>query len=199
MDPLTPNPLPEQLAAQAEFIVNNFQQSDYQYDANIDVADGIYDCDCSVFVSLVLQEVAPDHYDLFSAGATQPWPLAYQYYDFFAGLTPESAGGWHAIDFLPDARRGDIIAWRASEIEPGKDTGHVFFVAGEPTVLDSGALAVQVYDSAAYPHFEDTRGAGASGVGSGFVNFQVDENGVPIAFQFGPSDPIVSLPIAIGA
>ena len=59
-----------------------------------------------------------------------------------------------------------------------------------------------MYDSASEPHFEDTRGNGdgqfSSGVGTGFLNFQVDEDDHPTAFQFAPGDTFEALPIAIG-
>jgi hypothetical protein len=57
-------------------------------------------------------------------------------------------------------------------------------VAETPTVNDSGIFAVRVYDSADRPHFDDTRSNEESGVGSGFINFQVDDAGRPTAFQF---------------
>jgi hypothetical protein len=77
-------------------------------------------------------------------------------------------------------------------------------VADTPTVDDQGYFAVRVYDSAIVPHFDDTRGDGPgqrpSRVGSGFINFQVDDEGQPIAFQFSPplSAQFTPLPIAIG-
>jgi hypothetical protein len=194
--------LPQQIAAQAEFIVNNLEQTDYQYTEQIDGDRGIYDCDCNSFVGFVLQAIAPDHYALIPKEINQPRPRAFEYYDFFSSLTPESTGGWHRIDLLPDARRGDIVAWRFPEITPGHDTGHVVFVADTPSLLDSGAFAVRVYDSADTPHFDDTRGDGErqfpNGVGSGFINFTVDQSGRPTAFQFSPSDGFTTLPIAIG-
>jgi hypothetical protein len=56
-------------------------------------------------------------------------------------------------------------------------------------------------DSAAEPHFEDTRGEGEgefeSGAGSGSLNCTVDDLGRPEAFQFAPSDDFTTLPIAI--
>jgi hypothetical protein len=191
--------LSEQLAAQAEFIVNNFDQSDYQHDLNIDVDDGIYDCDCSGFVSFVLWGVSLKHYGLVPRDPGGR-PLAFDYYSLFAGLDSEPLAGWQAIDFLKEACRGDIIAWQLTPgLEPGKDTGHVFFVAEKPRLLDSGIFAVRVYDSAEVPHFDDTREDGETGVGSGFINFQVDANGAPTAFQVGPSDlNFYSFPIAIG-
>ena len=162
---------------------------------------GIYDCDCNGFVGFVLERAARYHYKMIPKETDQPRPRAFKYYEFFRLWTPESTGGWHQIDFLRDARRGDIIAWRFPEvdIEEGKNTGHVFFVAETPTIIDSDIFAIRVYDSAAVAHFDDTRGDGESGVGSGFINFAVDDTGRPMAFQFGPSeDQFVTLPIAIG-
>jgi hypothetical protein len=194
--------LPEQVAWQGESIVNNLQQTDYQFIENIDVDRGVYDCDCNGFVGFVLERVAPDHYAMIPKEADQPRPRAFKYYDFFSSLTPESTAGWRQLSFLRDARRGDIIAWRFPEIEIGQNTGHVFFVASTPSIIDSGIFAIRVYDSADEPHFDDTRGEDEgefeSGVGSGFINFTVDDSGRPVAFQFAPSDEFVTLPIAIG-
>ncbi len=200
---MMPTPsLPEQLAFQAEFIVDNLQQTSYTHTENIDVDSGIYDCDCSEFVGFVLEGAAPEHYATIPKETDQPRPRAFEYYDFFSSLTPESTGGWRQIDLLGDARRGDIVAWRFAEIEEGQDTGHVFFAGGPPIANESGFFAIRVYDSADEPHFEDTRGNAEgqfeTGVGSGFINFTVDDTGRPTAFQFAPSEQFVSLPIAIG-
>lgn len=194
--------LSEQAASQAEFIVTNVQSTDYQHTLSVDVDRGIYDLDCNGFVSFVLERSAPDHYAMIPKEATQLRPRAFEYYEFFNSLTPESSGGWHRIDFLRDARRGDIVAWRFPVIEKHHDTGHVLFAAESPTEDISGIFSLRLYDSAAEPHFSDTRGDGAgqfpTGVGSGVINFKVDDAGRPIAFQFAPSDQFESLPIAIG-
>jgi hypothetical protein len=194
--------LPNQLAVQAEFIVNNLQQTDYQHIEKIDVDRGIYDCDCNGFVSFVMERTAPGHYAMIPKEANQLRPRAFEYYVFFSSLTPESTGGWHRIDFLRDVRRGDIIAWRFPQIEKGHNTGHVLIAAETPTVDDSGIFTVRVYDSSAQPHFDDTRGSDAgqfeTGVGSGFIKFKVDDTGRPTAFQFAPSDHFTTLPIAVG-
>jgi hypothetical protein len=191
-----------QMAAQAQFIVDNLHQTDYQHSENIDVDRGVYDCDCNGFVSFVMQRAAPAHYSLIPKETNQLRPRAFEYYVFFSSLTPESAGGWHRIDFLRDARRGDIIAWRFPLIEKGHDTGHVLVAAETPIVDDSGTFSVRVYDSAAQPHFDDTRGGGdgefETGAGSGLIKFKVDDAGRPTAFQFSPSDQFTTLPIAIG-
>ena len=95
-----------------------------------------------------------------------------------------------------------MMAWRFPKIEPHHDTGHVVFVAETPTEDGGGIFSVRVYDSAAQPHFSDTRGVGdgkfATGIGSGFIKFKVDDAGRPTAFQFAPSDQFETLPIAIG-
>jgi len=139
-------------------------------------------------------------------------PRAFKYYGFFAALTPGSTGGWHRINFLRDARPGDVIAWRFPTIERDENTGHVLFVAERPTVDALGIYSVRVYDSAAEPHFDDTRGSGAgrfpTGVGSGSIKFNVDGSikfnvdgvGRPTAFLFAPpaSAEFTFLQIAIG-
>jgi hypothetical protein len=192
----------EQIAAKAEFIVNNLKQTDYQHTENIDVTAGIYDCDCNGFVGFVLDSVAPVHYQLIHPEPRQSRPRAFVYYDFFAALTPASPGGWHRIDFLKDARPGDIISWRFPTIEQDQNTGHVMIVAETPTVASSGIFSVLVYDSAAEPHSDDTRGEGEfpTGVGSGVIKFKVDGGGRPAAFLFAPpaSAEFTFLQIAIG-
>ena len=202
MTPIQRLSLSEQAASQAEFIVNNVQSTDYQHTLSVDVDRGIYDCDCNGFVSFVLERAAPDHYAMIPKEATQLRPRAFEYYEFLNSLTPESNGGWHRIDFLRDARRGDIVAWRFPTIEEHHDTGHVLFVAETPPEDSSGIFSVRIYDSAAEPHFDDTRGDGAgkfaTGVGSGVIKFKVDAAGRPIAFLFAPADQFESLPIAIG-
>jgi hypothetical protein len=194
--------LSEQTASQAEFIVNNLQQTDYLHIEAIDVDRGVYNCDCNGFVSFVLLRSAPAHYALIPKEANQLRPRAFEYYVFFSSLTPHSDGGWRQIDFLKDVRRGDIISWRFPKIEKHHDTGHVLFAAETPVVDNQGVFTVRVYDSAAQPHFNDTRGDGEgefeTGVGSGQIRFHVDDMGRPTAFQFAPSDQFTTLPIAIG-
>jgi hypothetical protein len=178
--PPAPQPslsLSEKIASRAEFIVNNFSATRYTHDENINVNTRVYDCDCSGFVGFVLGEVTPDQYALIAKTVPPPRPLAFDYYTFFSKLTPESAGGWRRIDALEEARRGDVIAWRAPEIEPKHNTGHCFFVGETPIANASGNYAVRVYDSAAAPHFKDTRLDGQTGVGTGFINFQIDGEG----------------------
>jgi hypothetical protein len=194
----------EQIASKAESIVGDLLQTDYQHAEHIDLSARVYDCDCNGFVGFVLETVAPLHYQMIPPEPTQPRPRAFKYYEFFASLAPGSAEGWRRIDVLADTRRGDIIAWRLPLIESDQNTGHVLFVAETPTVNASGIFSVTVYDSAAKPHFNDTRGNGPgqfpNGVGKGIIKFMVDGAGRATAFLFAPPDTaaFTYLQIAIG-
>src|SRR5579875_3118440 len=197
---MSSNPLPQQLAAQAETAVNTLNDTKYQYKEKNDANAGIWCCDCNSFVGYILQQLAPSHYDKLPKETTQQRPRAFEYYNFFSTLTSSSSGGWHRIQHMANARRGDILAWRFPDIEKGHDTGHVVYLAETPTINDDNTASVRVYDSASKAHFDDTRTSGpfASGVGSGFLNFQLDNEGRPIAFQFSPNAAFETEPIAIG-
>lgn len=196
--------LGDNIAAGAQSILDTLTETKYQYPPEaLNMPSGVYNCDCNGFVGYVLQQIAPNHFQIVEDANIEsgPWPRAFSYYDFFASLTPESTGGWHRIDFLEDAQPGDIIAWREKTIEVNQDTGHVMIVAQPPTPDPSGDFQVWVYDSAAYPHFEDTRTTGAfpTGVGTGYITFKVDAEGRPNASIFGPTLPEATfLQIAVG-
>jgi hypothetical protein len=83
-----------QIASQAEFIVNNLTETHYTYEETINVNNGVYDCDCSEFVSLVLKEVVPNHYAQFAATTPHPRPLAGDFYQFLPSSfsSPPMAG-----------------------------------------------------------------------------------------------------------
>jgi len=200
--------LSDDIAAMAESIVNTLTQTDYQHPDKIDPSIGIYKCDCNGFAAHVLSHTAPRQYALIPKEPAQPRPRAFEYFDFFASLTPDSSGGWRRVDKLEDASRGDLIAWRSPTIQRGEDTGHVMILAESPTLDPSGKFFIaRLYDSAAKAHFDDTRmpqgqpsPKGTTGVGSGLINMLVDGEGRPIAYLFAPpADAEYSYrPIAIG-
>jgi hypothetical protein len=113
---------------------------------------------------------------------------------FFSSLAPDATDDWVSIELLSEAQRGDILTWRLPTIQKGEDTGHVVTLAETPNLDTTGAFyTVRVYDSAAEAYFADTRapsGApspkGATGVGSGVLNYKVDGAGRPIAYLFAP-------------
>jgi hypothetical protein len=150
--------LAQDIAAMAESIVNTLAHTQYQHIDNIDPSTGIYDCDCNGFAAFILRAVALPNFEQIpidtQAGSVESRPRAFEYYDFFASLTPRSKGGWRRVDLLTAAGRGDIMAWRSATIEAHVDTGHVVILAETPRLDASGAFyVVRVYDSAAMaPH-----------------------------------------------
>jgi cell wall-associated NlpC family hydrolase len=191
-----------QVAAEARRIVDTLKHTKYQHKTHIDEETGTFDVDCSGFVSYVLHRVTPEGYAEIPKEATHNRPRAFKYYEFFASLPGESSNAWRLLENLRQCKRGDIIAWRFKEVVPGKDTGHVLIVAGEPESLTDGNVAVPVYDSAATPHFDDSRdvpGEAKSGVGSGTLVFEVDGDGSPVAVQFSPLKELLHHRIAIGS
>jgi hypothetical protein len=210
----------KQVAAATALIVQSVKTTHYQHRPIIvDPETGTYKLDCSEFVSYVLSNVAPAQYRELPRKHQDPCPLAFDYYDFLDGLRPDPTGGWQRVfaiggaiasqathgwrplQSVGDARPGDVIAWRIPHFKKGHNTGHVMVVADRPESLDASVVAVRVYDSANDPHYDDSRGCGAdfqSGVGTGTIRFEVDDEGAPTAFQFGPGDEFHPYPIAIG-
>jgi hypothetical protein len=102
--------LPFEIAAKAEEIVNSLTQTDYQHKDSIDPATGVYDCDCNGYVGFVLKNTAPNHLARIPKETNQPRPRAFEYFAFFASMTPKPAGDWKRVDLMKDANRGDILA-----------------------------------------------------------------------------------------
>ena len=199
---MSDNPLPDQLAAQAEQIVNTLIETHYKFSDGINADTGVYDCDCSIFVGYILKGLAPNHFSQIpQVEANRVWPRAFEYYSFLSSLVAAPASGWSAVLQMANAARGDVMAWSTGLLESGKDTGHVVFLAETPVMDELGNFIVRVYDSSNKAHFNDTRGDGAEfpdGVGSGFITFEVDEDGAPIGFLFSPeATEFDMLPIAI--
>ena len=77
-------------------------------------------------------QLAPAHYNLLPRETPGGRPRAFEYFELFKTLTPASSAGWHRIDQLADAARGDIISWRFPTVEAGSDTGHVLVCGRHP-------------------------------------------------------------------
>ena len=189
-----------QVAGEALRILENTRHTKYQHNIFIDEATGTYNVDCSGFVSYILSRVAPAHLDLIPIRGTESRLLAQDYYSFFSSLPTETTHGWRQILSLPDAQRGDLIAWPLPP--PNPDTGHVFVVAADPIPVAADILAVMAYDASDLLHYDDSRGNGPgqfrTGVGSGTFHLQINSAGIPVAFQFNKPDPLITSNIAIG-
>jgi|CZKU01.1.fsa_nt_gi hypothetical protein len=189
---------PDRIATAAEHVLKGEPHTQYQHSPVIDEKAGRYNVDCSAFVGLLLQKVAPEHLSLIPKSADERYPRAFEFFDFFQG---PQAPGWKRIERLEEAKRGDLISWRTSDIRPRHDTGHVLVVARSPEFNTAAeAWDVAVHDSSPAAHFDDSRQRGGTyhpGIGSGVLRFRVDTKGVPIAFQFGPGSKFHGMAIAI--
>jgi hypothetical protein len=182
-------------------ILENTRHTKYQHDICIDEATGTYNVDCSGFVEYVLRYFATNHLKGIPPSAGEKRLLAYNFQEFFSSLPTETADGWRQIPDLRDARRGDLIAWYLRDELPG-DTGHVFWVAEQPVLVDPATpttmatMAVMAYDSSDIRHYDDSRGPSPgqfkTGLGWGILHLQIDSAGKPCAYQFGLGDPMKS-------
>jgi hypothetical protein len=184
------------LANEAARVLAACRSTTYTYVPVVDPARGVYDLDCSAFVGLLLEIVAPALLARIPRAPGARYPRAFELYDFLASPEP----GWSCVETLDAARRGDLICWRLPAIGSG-DTGHVMVVADTPTF--DGSLqtwSVSVYDASDIVHFDDSRmsaGTYHSGIGRGALRFRVDTEGRPVAFQFGPGDSFHTLPLLV--
>jgi hypothetical protein len=69
--------LGSQVVKEALRILENTQQTRYQHDIYIDEGTGIYDVDCSGFVSYILELVAPYHLELIPVSGAETRLLAH--------------------------------------------------------------------------------------------------------------------------
>jgi hypothetical protein len=182
------------LLAAVRQVLANVRETSYQHHSKVDPSNGIYQLDCSEFVSLLLQRVAPKHYQEIPTEPEHSQPRARMYFRFFEELEHEPRAGWQSITNLAEVAAGDVVAWEKLSTGGQGDTGHVMIVAESPHRNPDGTFQVRVYDSSEIPHTEDSRSAGSSGS----VLFRVNQNGAPIAFQFNARSHWHSEPIAIG-
>jgi len=188
------------LADNAADVLANVKETRYVHAISVDAGAGIYDVDCSGLVSWILQQIATRHLQQIPVDASAGRSLARDYYQFFASRSAEAEQGWQQMFGLINARKGDLIGWQLPPAPHG-DTGHVFVVHAAPVPNQDGTVRIHVIDASDVRHFDDSRGTGAgqfaTGVGSGFIHFQVDGDGNPTAFQFNATDAPVAAPIAI--
>src|SRR5262245_32230401 len=187
------------LAELADTILRTAQESHYSHRAFVDASRGVYDVDCSSFVSYLLRQVTPRAYALVPKQSGAANPRAFKFQQFFAALGHgEQAPGWSAVPRLLDAQPGDIIAWSNLPLIPGQDTGHVMVVAAPPLPNTDGTVSVTVYDATGTAHADHTRAPGVTGVGRGTLRFQMDAAGAPVAYQFAPGREFHRHKISIG-
>src|SRR5271163_3876916 len=110
------------IAVSAERIVAAVNRTGYGHGIIVDTATGTYITDCSGFVSLVLEEVAPVHYGAIPHEVDHSYPRAFEFFSYFAARPTDGSLGWCQIQCVADLTGGDIMAWRKRRIEDDQDS-----------------------------------------------------------------------------
>jgi hypothetical protein len=185
------------IATAAERIIGAVNRTGYGHGIIVDTATGTYITDCSGFVSLVLEEVAPIRDGAIPREVDHSYLRAFEFFSYFAPQLRRRrrwAGGASSASLIPPAATSWL--WRKRRIADDQGSGHVLVVAEPARPLAPEVWAVRVYDSTDRRHFDDPRysdGVFTSGLGTGTIG-----RDRPTAFQFGPDDAVRELPIAIG-
>jgi hypothetical protein len=173
------------ISAEVESVLTSLTATHYQHDSDIDAARGLYDTDCSGFVSFVLQTARSDAYDELQAATNTDRALAGSYVTFIQGLSAGAQPQWTRIHHAKYLQAGDIIAWLIPAGVPSDDTGHVMLVEHDATVSGNEAT-VSIVDSTDTGHGDaDPRSpSDPSGVGRGTIVLTLDADGEPTGYRW---------------
>lgn len=182
----------------------------YQHQTRVDRTAGSYRYDCVGFVSYALKQAAPQAREsAFKALAIKPGriPSPPHYRAFFASLSEKPQPGWQAVTNVSELRPGDVVVW---ERKTKTSSGHAVVIGGAPVAGPDGAWVVEVYDSTASPHGDDSRPSDPraevlatngqrSGLGRGLMAFTADPaTGALTGYRWSPKSKTNTVPIAAG-
>ena len=182
----------------------------YQHQTRVDRTAGSYRYDCVGFVSYALRQVAPQAWDsAFKATgiAKGRIPSPPRYRAFFASLAETPQPGWEAVIKVSELRPGDVVAW---EQKTKTAVGHAVVIGSAPVPGPEGTWLVEVYDSTASPHGDDSRpkddraevlasSGRRSGLGHGLMAFSADPaSGALNGYRWRPKSKTNTVPIAAG-
>ena len=182
----------------------------YQHQTAVDREAGSYRYDCVGFVSYALRRAVPEAWAtaVRATGIAKgriPSPLRYR--AFFASLAEKPQPGWQAVTKVSDLRCGDVVVW---EHKTKSAVGHAVIIGGAPVPGPGGSWSVEVYDSTASPHTDDSRRTDEraqvlgstgrrSGLGHGVMVFIADPvSGAPTGLRWSAEAQAIQVPIAAG-
>ncbi len=180
-------------------LLRELKSSRYSHKTEIDRATGTYNLDCSGLGRFILRETAPDALQVLPREKGFSIARAVAFYSGFTNTnSSEISSHWKRIERMSDVAPGDFIAWRKVEIKKGDNSGHVLIALEKPMREADGSFRVKLVDSSAGRHSDDSRGIGQSGVGTGAMWFNVDEEERPVAFLWTRSSKPKTCPISVG-
>ncbi len=182
----------------------------YQHSTQVDGKAGSYRYDCVGFVSYALKQAAPQaRQSAFTALEIKPGriPSPPKYRVFLASLAEKPQPGWQRVAKASELRPGDVVAW---EHQTETSSGHAVVIGGVPVAGPDGTWVVEVYDSTASPHSDDTRpkdpraevlasNGKRSGLGHGVMAFTADPvTGALTGYRWSPKSKTNLVPISAG-
>jgi len=182
----------------------------YQYQTKVDRGAGSYQYDCVGFVSYALKRATPQAWATVAKAtgiAKGRIPSPAKYRTFFAGLAERPQPGWIAVTKASELRPGDVVAW---EHKTATSVGHAVVIGSNPIPGPDGSWLVEVYDSTASPHSDDSRPndqraqmldstGRRSGLGHGTMVFMADPaTGALTGLRWSVKAKITAVPIAAG-
>jgi len=178
----------QSLAQLADRTVQTLRHTMYKLGGtHFDSSKGVYEIDCSGYVDNLLHQANPQAYSSLSEWSKTFRPTSKDYYDFFNRLPRNNWGYWHKIGGVHELQPGDILVFRYKNKNSKRVGGHVMVVMDKPTPDRSApnVFWVNVADSAASGHTNDTRPAHTSGVGIGALLLKVNPGtNVPNAYAW---------------
>ncbi len=191
----------QKFQAEAERVLGQMTSTTYRHRTRVIEAAGVYETDCKGLIAFLLRKISPAHLAVLPVAAGRRKPRAVEYHEFFSdqpAIGHPSPTYWNRVPTLAETQPGDILAWRYREIVPGKNTGHVLIIDSTPEQVEGNVYRVEVVDSTATSHDEDTRPRGTSGIGKGVMWFRVNADGQAVAYQRNSATPFKTAPIEIG-
>jgi hypothetical protein len=182
----------------------------YQSQTKVDRSAGTFQYDCVGFVSYALKRSAPLAWATVAKAtgiAKGRIPSPPKYRAFFAGLAEKPQPGWEAVTRASELRPGDVVAW---EHKTDTSVGHAVVIGSTPVPGPDGSWSVEVYDSTASPHSDDSRPSDhraqilgssgrRSGLGHGVMVFVPDPaTGALAGLRWGVKAKVTAVPIAAG-
>ena len=183
----------EQLAAvrsenpvwrEAYRMYGNIKSTEYIHPPyTVDDAAGIYKFDCLGFVDHVLMGADIASYKEIGKDVNPSIESYSAWFNRLSDATPNTLG-WTKVSHPAELKPGDVCLW----LKPTTlDTGHMWIIAGEPTVNPkrTDEVLVRIFDSSV-AHSDDSRTVSAfkTGLGSGILGMMVDGKGNPVGLYW---------------
>ena len=173
---------PNRLDLLANQYLGTVKRTQYSHHRDIRADEGLFLCDCSEWVGFLLEKGFPEALSEIPISDGKIRQRAVDFCNYFRHLSAPSAN-WSRVWKVSFVQPGDVIAW---DLPKGaKDTGHVMIARRPPSENRDGSFSINVSDSSALLHDEDSRARGSGGgVGTGTITLLVDTNGAPVGFKF---------------